>query len=49
MQKIKCPYCGYVMPLTRTKARCAEAFFIKCKGRRCGRIFEIKIPEREIK
>ena len=49
MQKIKCPYCGYVMPLTRTKSAVCRGLFIKCKGRRCGRIVEIKIPEREIK
>ena len=49
MQKIKCPHCGYVMPLTREKNAVCRGIYIKCKGRRCGQIFEIKIPEREIK
>lgn len=43
MQKIKCPYCGYEMPLTYEAEAVCRGIFIKCKGRRCGKIFEIKI------
>lgn len=43
MQKIKCPYCGYEMPLTYEAEAVCRGIFIKCKGRKCGKIFEIKI------
>lgn len=42
--KVKCPHCGYEMPLTYDpqKAHC-EGIFVRCKGRNCKLIFEIKI------
>ena len=44
-KKIKCPACGYEMPIFRTpEARC-KGVFVKCKGRQCGKVFEIKIAE----
>ena len=49
MKKIKCPYCGYEMPLSYDKDSNCRGLFIKCKGRRCGRIFEIILPEKEIR
>lgn len=44
MQKIKCPFCGYEMPIQYDgdKAK-AEGIFVKCKGRNCKKEFEIKI------
>lgn len=41
--KIKCPHCGYEMPLTYEKDANCKGLFIRCKGRKCKKIFEIKI------
>lgn len=42
-KKVKCPYCGYEMPiLILPGARC-EGLQVKCKGRSCKKEFEIKI------
>lgn len=45
-QKVICPYCGYKMPIEydAAKAEC-HGVFTKCKGRNCGKIFEIKIEK----
>ena len=48
-QKVRCPYCGYEMPATyRREAVCRGAVcrgvFLRCKGRGCKKVFEIKIP-----
>ena len=42
MKKIKCPYCGYEMPISCTEAEC-KGLVVKCKGRNCKKEFEIKI------
>lgn len=44
MKKVKCPFCGYEMPILfdEEKAK-ANGVFIKCKGRKCKKEFEIKI------
>ena len=49
MKKIKCPYCGYMMPLTYVKDAVCRGIFVKCKGRKCGKVFEVKVRENEIK
>lgn len=42
-KKVKCPYCGYEMPIyIADKAEC-KGLTIRCKGRNCKKIFEIKI------
>ena len=44
MEKVKCPYCGYEMPIKFDKEKAtAKGIFIKCKGRNCKKEFEIKI------
>lgn len=45
MDKVKCPHCGYEMPLTHGKDAECRGVFIKCKGRGCKRIFEVKIRD----
>lgn len=42
--KVRCPHCGYEMPITYDpeKARCS-GLFVRCKGRNCKKLFEIKI------
>lgn len=43
MDKIKCPYCGYEMPLQASKDAVCRGIFARCKGRGCKRIFEVKV------
>lgn len=44
MERVKCPYCGYIMPIEYEKEKAeAKGLFVKCKGRNCKKIFEIKI------
>lgn len=42
-ERIKCPYCGYSMPLFYTEKAMAAGITAKCKGRNCGKEFEIKV------
>lgn len=45
-KKVKCPYCGYEMPITYDD-ECAESkgIFVVCKGRNCKKKFEIKVEK----
>lgn len=45
-KKVKCPFCGYEMNIVYDPgiALC-RGVFAKCKGRKCGKEFEIKIGE----
>lgn len=44
-EKVKCPYCSYSMPIFYdTKTEC-RGITIKCKGRNCGKEFEIKVEK----
>lgn len=43
MEKIKCPYCGYKMPLFKGENSRCEGVFAKCKNPKCKKKFEIKI------
>lgn len=43
-QKVRCPYFGYEMPLTYGREAVCRGVFIRCKGRSCKKLFEIKIP-----
>ncbi len=44
MIKVKCPFCGYEMPIKYDKDIAeAKGLFVKCKGRNCKKEFEIKI------
>ena len=42
--RVKCPYCGYAMPIfyKKKQAKC-EKIYCCCKGRGCKKQFEIKI------
>lgn len=42
-KKVKCPYCGYKMPLYYDENSICKGVFIICKGRMCKKEFEIKI------
>ena len=42
--RVTCPYCGYRMPIEVKPGAQASGLFARCKGRMCGKIFEIVIP-----
>lgn len=44
--KVKCPCCGYEMPITYdpSRARC-RGVYVRCKGRSCKKVFEIKLND----
>lgn len=42
-KKVKCPYCGYQMPIEYDENAKARGIFVRCKGRNCKKKFEIKI------
>lgn len=46
-EKVVCPYCGYRMPIEKDTNAIARGLFVKCKGRKCGKTFEIYIPPKE--
>lgn len=41
--KIKCPYCGYIMPITYDLTAKCKGVYVRCKGKKCKKVFEIKI------
>jgi len=43
--KVKCPHCGYEMPILRTEFSECKGLFVKCKGKNCKKTFEIKITK----
>ena len=43
-KKIKCPYCGYEMPIKYDpKMASCRGVWVRCKGRLCKREFEVRI------
>lgn len=42
-KKVKCPKCGYQMPIFIGKNAKCQGLFVKCKGPMCKTKFEIKI------
>ena len=46
-KRVICPHCGYIMPITiDVNAKC-KGLNIQCKGRKCRKLFEIKIEKGE--
>lgn len=43
--RVKCPFCGYLMPVLYDKSAFCKGVFLKCKGRHCKKEFEIKISK----
>lgn len=41
--RVTCPHCGYRMPIMIAPGAVAKGLFVKCKGRQCGKRFEIVI------
>ncbi len=42
-RNVICPFCGYKMPIQYTTGSVCSGVYVKCKGRKCGKEFEIKI------
>ena len=42
-EQLKCPLCGYKMPVYFDEKSKCMGIFVRCKGRNCRKIFEIKI------
>ncbi|MEG2020958.1 MAG: hypothetical protein RR087_04230 [Oscillospiraceae bacterium] len=47
MQKVKCPFCGYKMPITYDCDAVSKGVFVRCKGKKCKKIFEIETQNDE--
>ena len=47
--RVKCPHCGYRMPIELSSDAVARGLFVKCKGRNCGKRFEIVLPPKDTK
>lgn len=45
--RVKCPNCGYVMPIRYTPGAHCTGVFVTCKGRNCRKTFEINIKNGE--
>lgn len=43
--RVKCPYCSYEMPVWYEPTAEAQGVWIKCKGKHCKKLFEIKVEE----
>lgn len=44
--KIRCPYCGYEMPIFYVATSSAKQIYTRCKGRNCKKEFEIRINDK---
>lgn len=45
LKKVTCIYCGYKMPIFYDKTANCKGIYVKCKGRNCGKVFEIVIKK----
>ena len=43
--QVKCPQCGYRMPIFYEDDAECKRITVACKGRKCGKIFEIRIVD----
>ncbi len=43
LKHIKCPFCGYLMPILKRENAVCSGLYVKCKARHCKKEFEIKI------
>lgn len=41
LKKVACPHCGYKMPIFLGPAAVSYDVWVKCKGRSCGKTFEV--------
>lgn len=41
-KKVKCPFCGYEMPIYLSEETVCRGLLARCKGRNCKKIFEVR-------
>lgn len=46
VKKVRCPFCGYEMPIYYQKEAVARGIYARCKGRNCKKKFEIRINDK---
>lgn len=44
-ERVACPFCGYKMPIEKEADAVSHGLWVKCKGRNCGKRFEIRLPD----
>lgn len=42
-KNVTCPFCGYRMPIKYDDDAKCRGLYVKCKGRQCGKTFEVKV------
>ncbi len=47
-EKVKCPFCGYEMPIWISDFSYCSGITVKCKGRNCKREFQLFIEPKKI-
>ena len=45
-QKVCCPHCGYKMPIEVGKDAVCSGLYVRCKGKNCRQVFEIKVNKK---
>lgn len=45
-KRVICPHCGYRMPIEVEPGAVARGLYVKCKGRNCGKRFEVVLPRK---
>lgn len=45
MKNIKCPFCGYKMPIVFSDTSFSSGVLVKCKARHCKKTFEITVKD----
>lgn len=43
MRRVKCPECGYIMPIFFADQAECNGVMVSCKGRNCHSVFEVNI------
>lgn len=43
LKKVTCPHCGYEMPVYFAFGAKCTGVFVRCKGRNCKKLFEIRV------
>lgn len=43
--QVRCPYCGYKMPVFYDESAEGRGIHVACKGRSCKRVFELRIKQ----
>lgn len=41
--RVKCPFCGYIMPAWYEADAESKGVWVQCKGKHCKKKFELKI------